>query len=858
MNPIRIALCFVLAACAAWAGTPPRDLLPDGFSYDPSVPSPQSFLGYEIGEFHTRHDRLVAYFSRLAETSDRAKFEITGTTNEMRSLLLVTISSPRNLRRLEEIRRQHLEALDPAARNPDPDRPVILYLGYGVHGNESSASEAAMVTAYHFAAGKDPAIERILDRAVILVDPVYNPDGRDRASHWFNMHKGRHPSADPAEREHNEGWPNGRTNHYWFDLNRDWLPVVHGETRVRVDNFHRWKPNVTTDYHEMGSNATYFFEPTDVLSRNPHVPTSHYEMTARFAQAWAKALDQIGSLYYTKERFDDFYPGYGSSYPDLNGGLGFLFEQASARGHVQESIHGELSFAFAIRNQVRTGVATVETAVRLRSELLDLQREFYRTAMDDPGATKAFVFGDDLDRGRNREFLELLKRHRVEVRRLGREVTIDDQRFSPENSWIVPVRQPQKRMVLSIFETRTEFTNTSFYDASTWSMAYSYGLPHAALGASAFNDALLGPEVDALPDFPGQAGPLSEYAYAFELLDSRAHPMLYSLLNDEVLIKVSFKPFRAATARGEREFSRGTMVIPVAAQKKSGQELHDRLRAAAARHGVDVYSFASGLSAEGIDLGSPNLRLVEKPKVLLAIGQGISAYEAGELWHLFDTHVAMPISKVDLRRLGRTDLDRYNTIVMVSGNYSSLNARTKTRLTGWIERGGTLIATKSAGSWLIREKIIAETVRSAPEESKEDEEKPRFDFDQAQRIEGAKAIGGAIFRTDLDVTHPLAFGYARRDLAVYRNSSLMIEPSANPYSTVARYADEPLISGYISQENLERLGGSASILVSSKGGGRVIFFVDNPNFRGFWHGTNRLFLNAVFMGSVIQSPRVRR
>jgi hypothetical protein len=392
---------------------------PEERQFDPAIPSPQAFLGYEIGAHHTPSDRIVAYLQELARLSDRATYQSVGQTYQRRPLPILTVTSPANHARLEEIRTTHLRASeDPSI--PAGDRPVIVHLGYGVHGGETSGPEAALLTAYWLVAGTSPEVMEALDRGVYHIEPVQNPDGRDRHVTWVNGNRSLQLQADPLDREHNEGFPGGRTNHYLFDLNRDWLPLENPESQVKVDFHHRWRANVVTDYHEMGTNSTYYFEPSKPYGTwNPLIPQRLYtEITEDFAAFYSRHLDEIGSLYFTKEQFDNTYPGYGSTYPKFLGGFALTFEQGSSRGSIQESTHhGILTYAFTIRNQVRTGLATVRGALEHRVKLLEYQQEFFQTALSEADAfpVKGYVWGEPHDAGRNRLFLEFLLRHRLEV-----------------------------------------------------------------------------------------------------------------------------------------------------------------------------------------------------------------------------------------------------------------------------------------------------------------------------------------------------------------------------------------------------------------------------------------------------------
>ena len=836
----------------------------DVASFNPEIPTPQSFLGYELGSHHSRHDRIVAYFRKLAELSDRAEFREIGQTYGHRPLITLKVTSPENHAELDEIRETHLRAIDPETENTADDRPAISYLGYGVHGNETSSSETAMLVAYYLIAGEGEPVDRYLENGVFLIDPVMNPDGRDRHTHWANMHKADPAVADPMDREHNEAWPGGRTNHYWFDLNRDWLPLVHPESEARVDLIHRWKPNVATDFHEMGTTSTYFFEPSKPEgSWNPTLPEELYtDFTLRFADYWADELNEIGSLYFTKEVFDNTYPGYGSTYPNFMGGLGLVFEQASARGHVQENQWGELRFEFAIRNHLRTSLGTIEAAIEERRYMHDYQRRFFESALKEAADfdTDAYVFGDPHDASRNREFLELLLSHRIEVYELEETTEIGDTRFEEEHSWIVPAEQEQFRMVRSIFEKTETFADSVFYDASTWTMSLAYGLPNAEYNAGRWSDLPLGNRVTETPEPPrGQDLPVSSYAYLLDWSDHYAPKALYHLQDNDVIVQSAFEPITIETHAGERNYSRGSVVVPVQPQDHSAEELHELVLEASRKAGVEFQATGTGYASEGVDLGSGNVPVIEQPEAFTLVGDGVSSYGAGQLWHLLDTRVDMPITKVDRSDYSRIDLENYNVAVLVSGSYHFLSEEETEALKEWIQKGNTLITIGSAAEWAVEQELTSDIHIAGKEENddqtKETPEFPdRVDYDKARDIYGAQQIGGVILETDLDITHPLGFGYHDRSLPVWRSHTTFYHPSENPYSTVAQYTENPHLSGYLSDNNLEKVSGSSSLLVDQLGSGRIVLMVDNPVFRGYWYGTNKLLLNGIFLGQHISVP----
>jgi hypothetical protein len=828
---------------------------PGGTAFDASIPSPEEFLGYPIGSFHTRHDRIVSYMQMLAERSERASIQTIGYTHEMRPMPVLTVSSPANLGRLEEIRVDHLAATESP---PTEQLPVIVHLGYGVHGNETSSAEAAMLTAYWLVAGTGADVVRYLDEGVYHVEPVLNPDGRDRHTNWANMHRAEPFVVDPLDREHNEVWPGGRTNHYWFDLNRDWLPLVHPESRARIDFHQSWRPHVVTDYHEMGTSSTYFFEPSEPRgSWNPLLPERLYtDITMRFADDWAASLDSLGALYFTKEVYDNTYPGYGSTYPNFLGGLGLVFEQASARGHAQESAHhGVLTFPFAIRNHVRTSLATVRVAVEERAVLQEYQREFFQTGLEEAerGRVGGWVFGDAYDPSLNRAFLDLLLRHRIEVRELSSPVSVDGRDFAPGSAWVVPAAQPAYRLARSIFERTEEFADSVFYDASTWTVSLAYGIPDGELGQRGLP---LGSQVVAVPDAGNLSVDRSEVAYLVDWRDSGAPTVLRALQEAGVRVEMSTRGWTSPTTRGDADFGRGSLSIPVGIQTMDADALLRAVRSASVEGQVPIHAATSGYSVDGPDLGSRSFGPVRAPRVLMPVGEGVSSYEAGQLWHLMDQRIGHPITKVDVNDLGRVDWSDYDVVVIASaGAGAAFSGSRLDQLQAWVRDGGTLIAIRSAAPWAARNGFTPSiappsglTVDFGEEADAESGRPPRRAWADRGDITGAQAIGGSIWAADVDLTHPLAFGYTTRTVPVWRDHANFFAPSDDPFNTVAQLTDDPFLSGYISPPNRERLAGSPSVMADGIGRGTVVLLIDNPNFRGFWRGTTRFFLNAVYFG----------
>ena len=809
--------------------------------YDSSISSPEEFLGYEIGFEHTRHDLIVAYLNYLSNASSRANLINYGKTHEGRSLVMLTVSSESNLNNIESIRQEHLKYTVPGAQMElNKDLPIIINLGYGVHGNEPSSAEAAMLAAYTLVASNNIKIERFRNNSVIFIDPTINPDGRDRHSQWANQYKSINLVSDSNDAEHNEAWPRGRTNHYWFDLNRDWLLGVNPESRGKLKWFHTWYPNVVTDFHEMGTNSNYFFEP---MKRNaslkPLIPDENYSVLSPiFAEYYVKSLDSIGSFYYTKESFDETYPGYGSSYPDVHGAVAILFEQASSRGHLQETNYGTMSFGFTIRNQYLSSIATVEAAVDNKNLLRDYQRRFFNSSLTEfkDEKVKAYEFGDKNDQNRNKAFIDKLLLHKIKV-------------YKSKDRYVVPVNQAQSRMVKNIFETFDKYIDSVFYDASAWSVSNIYNMKSKKL--KNFN---LGAEVTSTENLVNNSSvKKSNYAYILDWDDYNSPAALNHLQKNDIVTYSAFKPFEIKVngTNSSKKFDYGSILIPVSKQTVSSDKLFDLVKTMQEKFDVPVYNSESGYSMKGIDLGSNNFRINKPVKVALLIGDGVNSYEAGEVWHLLDTRIGMPLTKIRLNQFSRTSLDKYTTLVMVSGSYSQLNKNQIEKIKNWVGKGNTLITIARGSSWAIKSELIKETLV----ESKVDSTYSRKRYVDARENIGRERIGGVILKADLDLTHPLAFGYNDTSIPVYKNNNVFINKTKDDYSSVAIYSKDFHIDGYISESNRkDYIPGSASLIVSKIGSGRVVVFADNPNFRGSWYGTNKLFLNALFLGSNISVP----
>lgn len=854
----KLCLTFLWVMAVLFAGA--QDLsyyLPQDVSYNPAIPRPKDIVFHEVGEWHITHDRLVNYMRAIAGAApDRVKLETMGFTYESRPQVLLIITSKKNHDNLESIRQQHVQLTDPsksASLNVD-NMPIVVWIGHSIHGNEPSGANAALLSAYYLAAAQGKTIDDLLDNVVILFDPSFNPDGLQRFSTWVNQHKSKNLVTDPNSREFSEVWPGGRFNHYWFDLNRDWLPAVHVESQNRLKWFHMWKPNILTDHHEQGSNATFFFQPGVPSRVNPLTPSQNQELTGKLGKFHAQYLDRIGSLYFTKENYDDFYYGKGSTYPDVNGAIGILFEQASSRGHAQQTSNGILRFPATIKNQFVTALSTLEGARVLRKEFLQWQRDFYKTAITEAAnaPVKGYVIGSKDDQTKTAIFVEMLRRHQIEVYELASNFTSDNLSFEKGSSFVIPANQPQQRLIHGIFDKTLTYKDSLFYDITAWTMPLAFGLQYAELNAARYNNSLLGTKVDGISLPKGEVqGGKSDYAYLFEWDELLAPKALYELQEAGVLAKVATNRFEIETSSGNKKFDYGTISIPVHLQKLDSDRLFETVRSVAEKNGLKFFSVKTGNVVSGSDLGSSKMPVVTRPSVAMLVGTGVNATDAGEIWHLLDQRMNIPATHLEQGTFNRVDLDKYNTIIMVGGGYGDLN---KDKLRAWVQGGGVLILTEEAVQWASQNGINSVSFKraKAPVDSS-----GKMQYVDREQVDGAQQMSGAIFGAEVDLSHPLAYGYNQKNVSLFKANRVFLEKSKNPFATPFYYGSQPLQSGWLSKENADAVKNSAAVVVNTVGGGRVINIADNPNFRAFWLGGTKLFMNAIFFGRIVDAASGR-
>ena len=846
---LQTSLLVVVAmtSLSVQAAKPAAEYFPAGTSFDPSVPTPSSVLGSYVGEWHVRHDQLVDYMYAVAEASPRVSIIETGRSHGNRPLLQLRFTSEQNQARLDDIRQQHMATLTSGAK-PSSDAPLIVYMGYSVHGNESSAANAALLIAYYLAAAETPEVSKLLNENLVLLDPVLNPDGHARFAQWANMHRGTTLNSDRDHREHREDWPSGRTNYYWFDLNRDWLLLTHPESRARVAQYQGWRPHILTDFHEMGSDSTYFFQPGIPSRKHPMTPQSNVTLTEALAEFHAAALDKQKTLYFSEEAFDDFYYGKGSTYPDAHGSIGILFEQASSRGHLHETINGDLSFAETIQNQVVTSLSTFAGALANKQAILAYQAQFFADTQElrEQDKVRGFVIAASFDHVRVKAMTSILEQHKIDYAYLSQSTEVDETRY-PAGSIFVSLDQAQYRLLKSLFSEQTSFADNTFYDVSSWNLPLAFDLAYSPVDRSQQRKLKLTqtPVVAEMPALDPEA-----YAYAFDWHHYNAPALLTQLLNRNVQARISGATFTAETGDSEREFAAGAVVLPVGLAQP--QQWVENIEALAKQYQIPVFSITSGLTSQGIDLGSRQLRPVKKPAIALIGGRGTSQYEVGEIWHYLDTRMHAPASIVEQWRLNNTDLDQYTHIVFANGNYTQIEESTQKRITDWIRKGGVVIGQKQGAAFLMENKWLNAEQMSTNEVDKlfsTDD----LNYADREALNARKLIAGTVFTTDVDLSHPLAFGLDDDMLPMFKTNNRVIRMPDIPFVAPFTYQEAPLKSGYADPKLAELIAETPAAVAHRLGNGRVIGFADNLNFRGYWYGTSKVFANAVYMSGLVDA-----
>ena len=812
------------------------------YTLDSQVPTPEQEMGFQVGSQHVNWEQVVAYMKRLAACSPRFSIQEYGRTFENRPLICVVITSEKNQKNLESLRSAHAQLADPAASVDPKSLPAVASVMMSIHGNEASGVNASLPFAYFFAAAQGPEIEALLDKTIITLIPGQNPDGITRFSTWVNSNRSLRNVTDPQSREFSEPWPGGRSNHYWHDLNRDWLNASMPEMKALLKIYHDWMPNTVNDHHEMGSSSTFFLEPADPVGYYPHIPQENKDLTQKVSSYNMAALDRIGSLYLSKDQFDSYSLGTGDVYGDALGSIAMLFEQASARGHQQETENGILNFPFAVRNHATTAFGSVKAAYEMREELNDYMHQFvvarHKEAIALP--EKGYIFDGNGSDAVSYHFIEMLAQHDLHVNRLAKETTINGHTYDPAHAYVIPMDQRHSMLLRSLLECNTQFKDSLFYDLSTWNMAEAYGLKYAPLKSIA---GLQG-EAVTTPTFPkGGVSGKANYAYLFDNKEYYAPLFIKRLQDGGAKVKVSGVGLHATEGY---QYGPGMLMVPVSGQKISADSLYTLIQKGATEAGITVRNVSSG-QMKDYDLGHFYNRPVKETKVAVLIGGRMRSNVAGSLWYLLDNRYQMQPTMLDESTLSRTDLTRYNVLIL-SGELAGGEAVAQ-QIANWVKAGGTLITIGSGYQTANKAKLTKiETIDLSQPDSA-----TYVPYDKRSDRFAEFQIPGTDLQVSLDTTHPLCWGYTESVMPILKNSNLVFKmPKEANLAPVCYDKKQPLLSGFIRPEHLKALTGMPEVICQSAGKGQVICFADDPNFRSIWYAGTRLFMNAVLFGNLIR------
>ena len=819
--------------------------------------SPEEFLGYRLGTHYTPHFKIASYvYYAASQVPDMVKVEQYGTTNEGRPLLLAYIASKENFANLENIRKNNLRLANtaPDRMAPIEEAPAIVWLSYNVHGNEPSSSEAAMLTLYGLLNPANTASKTWLKNTVVILDPCINPDGRDRYVNWQNQVQGKTPNANPVSREHMEPWPGGRTNHYNFDLNRDWAWQTQVETQQRLIKYNQWLPQVHVDFHEQGYNAPYYFAPAAEPFHEVITPWQR-EFQTMIGKNNAKYFDANGWLYFTKERFDLFYPSYGDTYPTYSGSIGMTFEQGGhSRGGlaVVKEDGDTLTLHDRLIHHYTTGMSVVEITSGNAAKVVKEFRKYFNAAIQTPaGEFKSYLIKND-GTDRITRLQALLNKNNIDwgYVNAGSFTGLNYQNGKTElfkaaaGDMVINANQGRSNLIKVLFERTSKLSDSATYDITAWSLPFAYGLK--AFGLKDY--VLAVSKTNPLPEVvPVTVSFENTYAWVTRWNGLNSAGFLSALLTSGVKVRYAEQSFRV----GNNEFEKGALIITKAANYGLGKALEASVKNAAVKTGVEVVAVPSGFVDKGFDIGSDKVRFIRAPKIAMLAGKEVSSNGMGEIWHFFDQQLNYPITLINTEDLGRMEPGDFNVLIIPDGYYTLFSQKEKNeQLKEWVRRGGKIIALENAvaqmsnADWGLKLKGSGDDKKDK-EEPKKDDYSLLKKYDDREKEYISSSMPGSIFKVELDYSHPLTFGYT--------DSYYTLKQDANIYEfmkdgwNVGVIKKDNYVSGFTGNKLRDKLKDGVLFGTIDMGRGSLVFLADNPMFRSFWENGKLLFCNAVFL-----------
>lgn len=811
--------------------------------FSQSIPSPQSFLGYNIGEKFSRHHQIVDYFKALQKAdSSSIVLEKYGDTYEGRELMLAFISSPQNIEKLQLIKQNNLTIAGLLKGKLAPlqkELPTIVWLSYNVHGNEPSSSEAAMLTAYELLNPSKPQVKEWLKNTVVIIDPCLNPDGRDRYINWYNTTVGKNYNPDPQSREHFEPYPQGRTNHYNFDLNRDWAWQTQIETQQRIKKYMEWMPHVHVDFHEQGYNDPYYFAPAAQPMHNIITPWQK-ELQTEIGKNHSKYFDEQGWLYFTKQIFDLFYPSYGDTYPTYNGSVGMTYEQGGIGAGLGVKTNSDeiLTLKDRALHHFTTSLSTIEVASKNANKIVD---EFKKYFTDNNAGKnieyKAYIVTSN-DENKIKAVAELLIANGInygtstaKVSALNYVNNATESIQYKKYTLAVTAQQPRGALATVLFEPKSKLNDSATYDITAWSIPYVYGVDGYAVKENI--------EIEKSSYNSTITSVTSNYGVVFPYTNINSAKCLAYLLKNNVKVRTATKPFTI----DNKNYAAGTLIV-----LKNANANVDWLsiaNTAANLYNIQPASVSTGFVQKGSDFGSADVKLIKAPNVALLTGEEVNQHAAGEVWSLFDNQLNYPVSLINADKIASIDLKKYNVIIMPDGNYKTLSEKSNIeKLKDFVRNGGRVVAMQEAVNVLAQSNEVG--IKNKVDEHTEDSGYTALHkYENRERDYLPNNIPGAIYKVELDNSHPLAYGYD--------NNYYTLKLDANIYEflkegwNVGVLKKANYVAGFTGFKVANKLKDGTLFGAIEMGNGSITFLADDPLFRLFWENGKLLFANAVFM-----------
>ena len=796
-----------------------------------NLKSPSEFLGYEIGTQFSRHSQVVDYFDHIAsEMNKNVSLVNYGKTYERRPLFYAVISSEKNMSEIENIRLNNLSALD--SNGEKINNKAIVWLSYSVHGNESSSTEASMQTVYELLTER----AELLENTIVIIDPCLNPDGRDRYANWYNQTTTIPYNTNKISREHREPWPGGRANHYLFDLNRDWAWITQVESQQRLKEYHKWMPHVHVDFHEQGINEPYYFAPA---AEPYHEVITKWQRDFQYmiGKNNAKYFDENGWLYFTKEVFDLLYPSYGDTYPTYLGAIGMTYEQAGggvAGLGILNSEGKNLTLVDRVKHHTVAGISTVEISSE-NSEKLN--KEFINFFRDKTNSTY-YIMNGDLDKiNQLSKFLEKhkidfysTKAQRLNVFSYNKNKTINY--TTTLNDLVIPNSQPKGKLVDVLLERTTKLSDSLTYDITAWSLPFVYGLnaysTSKKIEITDFNENKIVNVIDK-----------NAIAYAGVWNHMNDARFLSGLINNKIKVRYNEKVIK----NGKLTLPRGSMIIYKGDQNQENYE--KILLELADKNNIELHSIYSGISEFGPDLGSDSVKLIKEKKVAIISGEDssnmVSSLNYGAIWHFFEQELKYPLTHLNIENFDDIELNEFDALIIPSGYYGSLgNENNLEKIKSWISKGGNLIAFENAIRIFTNKDGFSVKVKRNETERNKD---VKFEDLSRERIQNY--LSGAIFKVNIDNTHPLAYGYENEYYSL-KTSSSTYEKLKRGFNVGKIDDDENSTIGFVGDNIKDNFKNSLVFGHERIGRGNVIYFADNILFRSFWENGKLFLVNSIF------------